>query len=57
MPRSPLTWPVRRADGRSVSSTRGMISDAGCGEEKWTTVAIRLRPLSDREKTRKQNII
>ena len=57
MPRSPPTWPVRRADGPSVSSTHGTISEAGFGEEKCPTVAIHFRPLSDREKAEKQNII
>ena len=57
MPRSPSTWPERRADGRSVSSKHVTISGASCSEEKRTTVAIRLRPLSDREKAEKQKII
>ena len=40
------------------SSEHGTNSEsAGCGEEKCTTVAIRIRPLNDRERAGKQNRI
>ena len=57
MPRSPPTRPVRRADGRPDSFKYGTMSEAGCGEERCTTVAIRPRLLSDREKAGKKNIV
>lgn len=58
MPRSTPSGPLRRADGRSDSSEHsGIIPKAGGGEEKGTTVAIRIRPLNDREKAAKQNRI
>lgn len=55
MPHSPPSRPLRRSDGRSDSSEHGGIT--GGGEEKGTTVAIRIRPLNDREKAAKQNRI
>ena len=57
MPRSLSTRPVRRVDGRSDSFKYCTMSEAGCGEERCTTVAVRLRLLSDREKAGKKNIV
>lgn len=59
MGRNTPTRPPRRADGRADSSENcSTVSDgSGAGEEKCTTVAIRLRPLNEREKAAKQNRI
>ena len=55
MPRSAHNPPARRADGSSENARR--VSGDGAGEEKCTTVAIRLRPLNERENAGKQGRI
>lgn len=57
MPRSSPHCPSRRVDGHSESSEHGGGSEAGGCEEKGTKVAIRARPLNEREKPGKRKKI